>query len=78
MNYRDIKLTFKLLKISSKKITFPLAYQKVLPLYLHPLLQKGTDSVAQLVEHLPFKERVLGSSPSGITKIQRLRSLFLV
>ena len=25
------------------------------------------DSVAQLVEHLPFKERVLGSSPSGIT-----------
>ena len=25
------------------------------------------DFVAQLVEHLPFKERVLGSSPSGIT-----------
>jgi hypothetical protein len=25
------------------------------------------DSVAQLVEHLPFKERVLGSSPSRIT-----------
>ena len=25
------------------------------------------DSVAQLVEHLPFKERVLGSSPSQVT-----------
>ncbi len=30
------------------------------------------DSVAQLVEHLPFKERVLGSSPSRITKVKRL------
>jgi hypothetical protein len=29
-------------------------------------LQK--DLVAQLVEHLPFKERVLGSSPSPVTK----------
>ncbi len=26
------------------------------------------DLVAQLVEHLPFKERVLGSSPSQVTK----------
>ncbi len=26
-----------------------------------------TDLVAQLVEHLPFKERVLGSSPSRVT-----------
>ena len=25
------------------------------------------DSIAQLVEHLPFKERVLGSSPSQVT-----------
>ena len=25
------------------------------------------DLVAQLVEHLPFKERVLGSSPSPVT-----------
>ena len=31
------------------------------------------DSVAQLVEHLPFKERVLGSSPSGIT-VKALRT----
>ena len=28
------------------------------------------DLIAQLVEHLPFKERVLGSSPSQITNIQ--------
>ena len=26
------------------------------------------DLVAQLVEHLPFKERVLGSSPSPVTE----------
>ena len=26
------------------------------------------DLVAQVVEHLPFKERVLGSSPSQVTK----------
>ncbi len=25
------------------------------------------DLIAQLVEHLPFKERVLGSSPSQVT-----------
>ena len=27
-----------------------------------------TDSIAQLVEHIPFKDGVLGSSPSWITK----------
>ena len=40
--------------------------------YLHPHSQNDgcffIDLVAQLVEHLPFKERVLGSSPSQITK----------
>ncbi len=37
--------------------------------YLHPHLRNNVrqDLVAQLVEHLPFKERVLGSSPSQIT-----------
>lgn len=34
-------------------------------LILHPLY--SNDSVAQQVEHMPFKHRVLGSSPSGIT-----------
>ena len=34
--------------------------------YLHPHSRK--DLVAQLAEHLPFKERVLGSSPSQVTK----------
>ena len=29
---------------------------------------KKNDLVAQLVEHLPFKERVLGSSPSPVTE----------
>ncbi len=38
------------------------------------------DLVAQLVEHLPFKERVLGSSPSQITNIkpQQKLGLFLL
>ena len=31
------------------------------------------DSVAQQVEHIPFKDGVLGSSPSWVTEI--LRSL---
>ena len=35
-------------------------------LSLQPLFKN--DSVAQLVEHLPFKEGVLGSSPSRVTK----------
>lgn len=49
-------------------------------LYLHPPTQAvralqrlrpkliGFDLIAQLVEHLPFKEVVLGSSPSQVTK----------
>ncbi len=41
--------------------------------YLHPPTErqasvKKEDLVAQLVEHLPFKEVVLGSSPSQVTK----------
>lgn len=40
--------------------------------YLHPPTERGAshhkeDLVAQLVEHLPFKEVVLGSSPSQVT-----------
>ena len=40
--------------------------------------QFKTDSVAQLVEQRPFKPWVLGSSPSGITRISSLntRSFF--
>jgi hypothetical protein len=36
------------------------------------------DLVAQLVEHLPFKEVVLGSSPSQVTKKLSLHLTFLV
>ena len=36
-------------------------------IYLHSLLSRN-DSLAQLVEHLPFKEVVLGSSPRRITE----------
>jgi hypothetical protein len=50
---------------------FPIMLQnKINPLYLHP--QSNNDFVAQQVEHLPFKERVLGSNPSEITLIKRL------
>ena len=37
-------------------------------LFLHS--QKQADSVAQLVEHDTFNVGVLGSSPSGITKVK--------
>ena len=30
--------------------------------------RKSADYVAQLVEHIPFKDGVLGSSPSVVTK----------
>ncbi len=33
-----------------------------------PSFEENDDLVAQLVEHLPFKERVLGSSPSQVTR----------
>ena len=32
-----------------------------------PLFQKSSESVAQQVEHIPFKDGVLGSSPSWFT-----------
>jgi hypothetical protein len=37
------------------------------------LAKNGTDSVAQLVEHIPFKDGVLGSNPSWITRQTMLR-----
>ena len=46
-------------------------YQKnVVP--LHPLLTKSRESVAQQVEHIPFKDGVLGSSPKRITERRAL------
>ena len=33
------------------------------------------DLVAQLVEHLPFKERVLGSNPSQVTILAHVAEL---
>ena len=33
------------------------------------------DLVAQLVEHLPFKERVLGSNPSQVTNLAHVAEL---
>ena len=41
-------------------------------LYLQAL---KIDLVAQLVEHLPFKERVLGSSPSQVTSFAHVAEL---
>ena len=43
-------------------------------IYFYPtfaLAKTKEDSVAQLVEHIPFKDGVLGSSPSWITKNSR-------
>ena len=45
--------------------------------YLHSVYK--LDLVAQLVEHLPFKERVLGSSPSPVTKnVKQLLNIFIL
>lgn len=45
-------------------------------LYLHPRLKKSNDSLAQLVEHIPFKDRVLGSNPRRITREGPIQGLF--
>ncbi len=44
----------------------------LLVLYLQAV---KSDLVAQLVEHLPFKERVLGSSPSQVTILAHVAEL---
>ena len=44
---------------------------------LSSLLKKGVESVAQQVEHIPFKDGVLGSSPSWFTE-RRASALFFV
>ena len=55
--------------------------------YLHPLMPflsvhwnntKIFDLVAQLVEHLPFKEWVLGSSPSQVTIKRKIHQLWWI
>ena len=52
-------------------------YQKFVVL-LHAFSVKEHESVAQQVEHIPFKDGVLGSSPSWFTRETRqLASLYI-
>ena len=51
-------------------------YQKFVVL-LHAFSVKEHESVAQQVEHIPFKDGVLGSSPSWFTE-RRVSALFFV
>ncbi len=45
---------------------------KIIYLPLQSLLKSNAaDSLAQQVEHIPFKDGVLGSSPRWITKAER-------
>ena len=46
-----------------------------LNIFLIIIFAAFNDSVAQLVEHLPFKERVLGSSPSQVTFLAHVAEL---
>ena len=45
---------------------------------LHSLLEKRGESVAQQVEHIPFKDGVLGSSPSWFTEQRAIAALFCI
>ena len=73
-NLKDVKqFNYTLLKI-----LFFTLHNKIMELYLHGLylrLNNKDDLVAQLVEHLPFKERVLGSSPSQVTIFAHMAEL---
>ena len=42
-----------------------------------PAFEKGVESVAQQVEHIPFKDGVLGSSPSWFTRREFRLSFFV-
>ena len=55
-----IKNVQKYLRMSKKCSTFAAAFEK-----------KARESVAQQVEHIPFKDGVLGSSPSWFTEQQQ-------
>jgi hypothetical protein len=46
--------------------------------YLCTRKNRNIDSIAQQVEHIPFKDGVLGSSPSWITQKGDLDLLFMV
>lgn len=67
-NTSEVKygLNYEKMKLFKEVLDFKISY-----LFLHPLLKnKGTykdDSVAQQVEHIPFKDGVLGSNPSWFT-----------
>jgi hypothetical protein len=52
--------------IGDNKI-FKIWHQGILQYFCNP--KKRDDSVAQLVEHYTFNVGVLGSNPSGITKV---------
>ena len=43
-----------------------------------PALEKKPESVAQQVEHIPFKDGVLGSSPSWFTERRAVLSFFVL
>ena len=52
-----------------EKLQYSLVLNKIC--HTFALAKTGKDSVAQLVEHIPFKDGVLGSSPSWITCSER-------
>ena len=60
----DIKIFFDFFLLIEKK-----------GVLLHPQIAIAVDSVAQQVEHHTFNVGVLGSSPSRVTKKERLSSL---
>ena len=59
-------------KSHKKKLPINLHSSKIVPTFASllrnkPQSNKG-DSLAQLVEHIPFKDGVVGSNPTRITK----------
>ena len=64
----------KNLRMSKKSSTFALAFENA---RFFCQLKFVIESVAQQVEHIPFKDGVLGSSPSWFTRREfRLSFLF--
>ena len=71
-----VKKIQKNLVMSKKCSTFAPAFDKNDQM-VNVKMRKWIESVAQQLEHIPFKDGVLGSSPSWFTR-KRVSTLFFV
>ena len=60
----------------ARKLQFFLPKTCIVKKIVLPLHRFYGDSLAQLVEHIPFKDGVVGSNPTRITKLRFIDTLY--